>query len=61
MLNEHGALTVVISGDWLANEHIDLLRAVRDDLAQWGGPKRVDLARAGALTPEARATLACMT
>ncbi|TPV94516.1 MAG: hypothetical protein B7733_14850 [Myxococcales bacterium FL481] len=58
VVDEHGALTVVIAGDWLSGEHVELLRAVGEDLAAFVGPRSINLERAGLLAPEAWTTLA---
>lgn len=58
VLDEQGTLTVVIAGDWLSREHVDLLRSIGEDIAGFSGPRSINLERAGLLAPEAWTTLA---
>lgn len=50
MVSAEGAIRVAIAGDWLAEEHLNLLQRALVNVVHFPGPLVVDLSEAGQLS-----------
>ena len=57
IVDEHGALRVVVAGDWVSDEHVDVLSMALSELPHFVGPMSMDLSELGELAPRAQQVL----